>query len=30
MMANAWRCSDYIADTYSKGRVERLTQKTLV
>lgn len=30
MMANAWRCSDYIANTYSKGRVERLAEKTLI
>lgn len=26
MMANAWRCSEYIANTYSKGRAERLAQ----
>ena len=24
MMANAWRCSEYIAQVYSKGREERL------
>ena len=25
MMANAWRCSEYIRDVYSKGRTERLS-----
>lgn len=24
IMGNAWRCADYIVDTYSKGRTERL------
>jgi choline dehydrogenase-like flavoprotein len=26
MMANTWRCADYIVETYSKGRVERLAK----
>jgi choline dehydrogenase-like flavoprotein len=26
IMANAWRCSDYIAEVYAKGRDERLPQ----
>lgn len=28
IMANAWRCSEYIAQNYAKGREERLAVAT--
>jgi choline dehydrogenase-like flavoprotein len=28
IMANAWRCSEYIAETYAKGRTEQLAAAT--